>query len=127
LHTAADRILLADDRTTGLRRARCVTGNGPPPHAPAHGYRHKHQHDDVEPVFDSKRGVYLVVGTPGCYFFDGVYYRRASQQWQLAFTIGGVWKSVEDDKVPPGLRAELDADQTSSSQRGKGKGSSGKK
>jgi hypothetical protein len=102
-------------------------GNGPPPHAPAHGYRHKHQRDDVELVFDSKRGVYLVVGIPGCYFHDGVYYRRASQQWQMTFTISGVWKSIGDGAVPEGLRLAADEDDSSSAKPGKGKGSIGKK
>lgn len=30
-------------------------GNGPPPHAPAHGYRHKHRAKSVEIVYDSGR------------------------------------------------------------------------
>ena len=34
---------------------------GPPPHAPAHGYRHKHP-DGVELVYKSNIGGYAVVG-----------------------------------------------------------------
>jgi len=105
-----------------------VHTNGPPPHAPAHGYRHKHQTDGVELVFDSGRGVYLVVGFPGCYFLDDAYYRRAGQQWQMAFSIGGVWKSVAQDKVPPGLRREgEEPDESSADHPGKGKGNDGKR
>ncbi len=96
--------------------------SGPPPHAPAHGHRHKHQRDDVELVFDSERGVYLVIGVPGSYFFDGVYYRRTSQQWQTAFTIEGSWDSIAQDKIPPGLRSDVTHDHSSSVHPGKGKG-----
>ena len=49
-------------------------GNGPPPHAPAHGYRHKHQHG-VELVYSSELGVYVVVGFPNHYFSEGHYFR----------------------------------------------------
>ena len=47
---------------------------GPPPHAPAHGYRHKHEHG-VELVFDSQLGVYVVVGWKDHFFSAGRYYR----------------------------------------------------
>ena len=30
------------------------SGNGPPQHAPAHGYRHKHRAKGVELVYDSE-------------------------------------------------------------------------
>ena len=36
---------------------------GPPPHAPAHGYRHKHQHG-VELEYDSGIGAYISCRTP---------------------------------------------------------------
>ncbi|MEE9551944.1 MAG: hypothetical protein V3V89_02760, partial [Gammaproteobacteria bacterium] len=48
-------------------------GYGPPPHAPAHGYRHKHHGHDLE--FDSHLGVYVVVGLASVYFLDGLYYK----------------------------------------------------
>ncbi|MFQ5585276.1 MAG: hypothetical protein ACE5GF_00390, partial [Thermodesulfobacteriota bacterium] len=43
--------------------------HGPPPHAPAHGYRHKHRHG-VELMFDGGLGVYIAVGLSGIYFHN---------------------------------------------------------
>jgi hypothetical protein len=85
-----------------------VHETGPPPHAPAHGYRHRHQRDGVELVFDAGRGVYVVVGLPACYFLDGVYYRRISKKWEKATGIEGDWKPVGRDRIPAGLRSEAD-------------------
>ncbi len=56
-------------------------GHGPPPWAPAHGYRRNHQrayqHRDatVDLAFDSGLGVYVVVGLPNYYYWDGFYLR----------------------------------------------------
>lgn len=53
---------------------------GPPPWAPAHGYRHKHHHGP-ELVFNAHFGVYTVVGHPHVYFHDGAFFRRAGSRW----------------------------------------------
>src|SRR5262245_11687981 len=51
--------------------------HGPPPWAPAHGHRRHHQrayqHRDatVDMVFDSGLGVYVVVGLPNYYYWNG--------------------------------------------------------
>ena len=45
---------------------------GPPPHAPAHGYRHKNQ-DGIQLQFDNNLGVYIVITMPGVYFYNGFY------------------------------------------------------
>lgn len=95
---------------------------GPPPHAPAHGYRHKHRADDVELVFDSDRGVYIVVGFPGTYFFDGSYYRRDGKKWETTFRLSGSWDQIDGAAVPPGLLATPDCDTTTSRHPGKGVG-----
>ncbi len=58
---------------------------GPPPHAPAHGYRHK-RHSGPELVFDSALGVYMVVGHEHHYFHDGHYLRRHDGVWRLSWT-----------------------------------------
>ena len=84
---------------------------GPPPHAPAHGYRHKHQ--GAELVYDSGRGVYIVVGLPRNYYFKGHYYRLRETNWEVGVHMDGPWEFVSDEALPRGLRA-----------KGKGKGKS---
>ena len=87
--------------------------HGPPPHAPAHGYRHK-QHG-VELVYDSGRGVYVVIGLPHHYYFKGHYYRLRETNWEAGVHIDGPWEFVSDEALPRGLRAK---------EKGKGKGKS---
>ena len=76
--------------------------HGPPPHAPAHGYRHK-QHG-AELTYDSGRGVYVVVGFPGHYYYRDHYYRFGGVRWEVGAHIDGPWKSVSVESLPPGLR-----------------------
>jgi hypothetical protein len=76
---------------------------GPPPHAPAHGYRHKHR-DGVELVYKSDIGVYVVVGYDGHYFHKDTYYRLRDDRWQVSVRIDGKWTPVSKKKIPPGLR-----------------------
>lgn len=78
-------------------------GYGPPPHAPAHGYRHKHHHG-VEMVFDSGLGVYIVAGYPNHYFYDSRYYRRRDGSWEISLLLGGSWVGITEAELPPGLR-----------------------
>lgn len=77
-------------------------GYGPPPHAPAHGYRHKHQ--GAELIFDSGMGVYVVAGYPKHYFYNDSYYRLNDDIWEISISIGGPWVVIMDDDLPPGLR-----------------------
>lgn len=88
---------------------------GPPPHAPAHGYRHKHhaQAGEIELVFDSGLGVYVVVGWPGHYYNDGHYYREADGVWHVSSRLDAGWAALSAKKLPPGLAKK--------STRGKGK------
>jgi hypothetical protein len=92
---------------------------GPPPHAPAHGYRRKHQQDGVDLVFDSGLGVYVVVGTPDCWWLDGGYYRWRDGVWSMGVHVSGPWTAVEVGKVPSGLRGYK------GNKHGKGKGKGG--
>ena len=78
-------------------------GNGPPPHAPAHGYRHKHQHG-VELVYNSKLGVYVVIGFPNHYFYEGHYFRLGGEDWQISMHIEGPWIVAAKDVLPSGLK-----------------------
>ena len=70
---------------------------GPPPHAPAHGYRHKHYNHDL--VFDSGLGVYVVLGRPDYYFWDNRYFRYHDGYWQFAADLDGRWYH-DDGHVP---------------------------
>jgi hypothetical protein len=86
----------------GLWEPRRGAGYGPPPHAPAHGYRHKH--GLVELVFDSNFGVYTVVGYPRHYFYDNRYYRLKDDIWWVSILFEGPWVVVSEADLPPGLR-----------------------
>jgi hypothetical protein len=81
---------------------------GPPPHAPAHGYRRKQRYDhrDIELVFDSGLGVYVVVGFPGVYFHAEHYFRFAGASWQVSIRPDSGWSAAAQDDVPPGLRKQ---------------------
>jgi hypothetical protein len=76
---------------------------GPPPHAPAHGYRHKNS-DGVHLVYDSSIGVYVVVGHTDHYFCKEIYYRWHGASWQASSKIGKGWSPVSEKTIPPGLR-----------------------
>jgi hypothetical protein len=78
---------------------------GPPPHAPAHGYRHKHPGPagSVDLVFDSGLGVYVVVGWPGYYWHQDHYYRFVEGAWMISTRLDAGWVSCSSGKVPPGL------------------------
>jgi len=79
---------------------------GPPPHAPAHGYRHKQdkQHDGVDLIFDSGLGVYVVVGWPDHYWYGDRYYRFSSGTWMASSHLDGGWAGCAPSGVPAGLR-----------------------
>ncbi len=77
---------------------------GPPPHAPAHGYRHKYR--DVELVYDSGLGVYVIIDFPDHYYFNGHYYRRGEIQWEVSANLEGPWEFISYYELPKGLRIE---------------------
>lgn len=81
----------------------CGKHAGPPPHAPAHGYRHRHS-DGVELVYRSSIGVYVAVGYSEHYFHKDRYYRLVDGSWQVSFRIDKGWTPVPEKKLPPGLR-----------------------
>lgn len=74
---------------------------GPPPHAPAHGYRHKHAGHDL--VFDRDLGVYVVVDLRDVWFLDGSYFRLAGDRWEIAVSAGGPWRVASVGAVPARL------------------------
>lgn len=85
--------------SAGMRHA------GPPPHAPAHGHRHKHQ-SGVVLRFDSGLGVYAVVDRVGVYFHDGWFVRFHDGGWQVCASLDGRWRPRSAEWVPPGLRSK---------------------
>ncbi|HUT77780.1 MAG TPA: hypothetical protein VM285_08850 [Polyangia bacterium] len=78
-------------------------GHGPPPHAPAHGYRHKNR-GGLELVYDSGLGVYAVAGWDGTYFHEDHYLRYHGGNWQHAVQLRGPWSTVASRALPPGLK-----------------------
>lgn len=86
------------------RRAPAVVVHkpGPPPHAPAHGYRHKHAHHGVDLVFDSGLGVYIVVNLTDHYYHDGHFFRLHDGVWQISAHLNHGWKHASK-RLPPGL------------------------
>ena len=78
-------------------------GHGPPPHAPAHGYRQHHQGAAL--AFDSKLGVYLVVGYSGHFYSDGHFLRFHGDSWQVSSSLRGPWGAYSPASLPTGLRS----------------------
>ena len=90
-------------------------GYGPPPHAPAHGYRFRHPHG-VDLVYDAGLGLYVVVGWPRYYYWDNHFYRLHRDRWQASPRFRDGWYSYEHRRLPPGLRRKYP------SGRGRGRG-----
>lgn len=77
---------------------------GPPPHAPAHGYRHKHHGHDL--VFDRDLGVYVVVGLRDVWFLDGSYFRIFGDHWEVSVGAPNHWRVASVEVVPGRLHAK---------------------
>lgn len=80
---------------------------GPPPHAPAHGYRCKYAGRDL--VYDSRLHLYVVVGASDTYYWKGQYYRPQGTTWMAAVDMNGKWAPVSQGKLPPGLKGKKKA------------------
>ncbi len=78
-------------------------GHGPPAHAPAHGHRLRHAHDDVDLIFDAVLGVYIVLGHAGLYWHGDHYISWRDGGWYSTARIGGTWVSVGSQDVPTPL------------------------
>ena len=78
-------------------------GYGPPPHAPAHGYRYKYHDHDL--VYDANLGVYLLVGLTGYYFLNEIFYHHRHDGWYYSRKFDRDWRHYDDrdHKLPPGL------------------------
>lgn len=76
---------------------------GPPPHAPAHGYRHKHKGHDMD--YDMKIGAYIVVRVPDTYFYDNLFIRLFSDgRWMVSAHLNSGWRLADANEVPPRLK-----------------------
>jgi len=85
----------------------------PPDHAPAHGYRAKHNQHSLpdarspggfEISFDSERGISIAVGFPGVYVHAGQFYRQHDGKWQVSARADGGWKGASVDATPESVR-----------------------
>ncbi|OGQ93417.1 MAG: hypothetical protein A3J85_05385 [Desulfobacula sp. RIFOXYA12_FULL_46_16] len=81
---------------------------GPPPHAPAHGYRHKHP-DGHELEYDSGLGVYIVVRVPDTYFENNLYIRMSSDgRWLVSASLDRGWHPASGNEIPYKLKKHKD-------------------
>lgn len=94
---------------------------GPPPHAPAHGYRQRHRRSGVDLVFDTGLGVYVVAGL-GYYFFSEKFYRWRNNAWQISVNIDGPWIRADDYAVPRRLFKSRGRGRYKSKYKDKGRG-----
>lgn len=103
-----------------------IRRNGPPAHAPAHGHRRKYVHG-MELVFDSGRGVYVVVGLSDHYYHDGYFYRLRGGLWEMSLKPNGNWKATSHNSLPFGLQTRAKVNDNGNGKgkakaNGKGKG-----
>lgn len=70
----------------------------PPPHAPAHGHRHRYYNHDLQ--FDAGFGAYVVIGSPGLYFYDDHYLRYLNGSWQYSIRLDKPWRPARQQLVP---------------------------
>lgn len=96
--------------------------SGPPPHAPAHGYRHKHQGDDVVLVYDTGLDVYVVSGYKDCYYSAGQYFRFVDGSWEWSVSVSTGWRIVADYREIPSSLCTKHGKGKSHGNKGKGKG-----
>ncbi len=77
---------------------------GPPPHAPAHGYRHKHnKRHELE--YNSQAGAYIVLNTPETYFGNNLYLRLSTAgTWMVSTALEWGWRVAVGNEVPYKLR-----------------------
>lgn len=102
------RMLVSFILVTAITLSGCVhvsprhsRGHGPPPHAPAHGYRA--HHDAAELAFDRDLGVYVVVGHVNHFYVDGRFLRLRVGLWETSASLSGPWQATSSRSLPPGL------------------------
>lgn len=97
---------------------RPVRRRGPPPFAPAHGYRHRYRRG-LDLVFDTGLGVYLVVGARRTYFYQGRFYRFRGGEWETSRDYDETWRRSRARRLPRNLRRR--AGRWTEDRRGRGR------
>jgi hypothetical protein len=78
---------------------------GPPPHAPAHGYRHNHQGHDI--AYDTKIGAYIVINIPDTYFHNNMYIRLSTDgRWMVSANLNNGWRVESGTEIPHRLKQQ---------------------
>ena len=54
----------------------------------------------LEVVLDSDWGVHVVVGLPGIFFHEGVFYRHLDGRWQVSAKADGGWRVAASGTIP---------------------------
>lgn len=98
-------VLLALGASLGLIVSGCVVyPTGPAPYAPANGYRWYHP-DGYWLAYDAGLGLYVVVGWPYYYYWDGVFFRYYSGRWYRSRHLRArSWTPWPHARLPPRLR-----------------------
>lgn len=84
------------------RHTTVTTYYEPPPFSPANGYRYRYY--DNELLYDAGFGAYVVIGSPGLYFYNGHYVRYYDNRWQTRNRLQEVWRPAGERGVPRKLR-----------------------
>jgi len=79
-----------------------VVTYAPFPAAPRHGYRHRYYDNELQ--FDSNFGAYIVIGSPGLYFYGGNYLRFHNDRWQITARLRDSWRFAGEHDIPHRLR-----------------------
>ena len=74
---------------------------GPPPYAPAPGYRTSYPAHNMR--YDGQLGVYVLLDLPDHYYFNNVYYKYSRNNWFYRYQDRDKWRSFDGRKLPPGL------------------------
>lgn len=78
---------------------------GPPPHAPAHGYRHQHRGHDLD--YDSSIGAYVVINVPDTYFHQSLYIRLSTDgRWMVSADLNNGWRVETGTEIPHRLKQQ---------------------
>lgn len=85
-----------------------ITRHEFPPHAPAHGHRHHYHNHDLR--YDAGLGVYVVIGSPGLYFYGDHYLRFIDGRWQFRGQLKKPWRAAQQRHVPRKLRERYERD-----------------
>jgi len=112
--------LIACVETSTIKKSSPRYSHSPPPHAPAHGYRHKHKKQNL--IFDTGVGVYVVVGLLDHYFHNDRYYRYRKGIWETTKTLEGLWRKTTEHDLPVKLYQSKAGKSHPGKGRGKGRG-----